>query len=185
MARQGKKLSQKIKDSIIADYKAGIYDSKTALARAYKIDRKTLYKILSEESVETGVNMEIVQAGLEYELLKKATLSTIEQKAVEKAIQKRLEMIGEDVDIMLNNRKLIKALQRKTAEKIKNDEIQTIKDIKYTSSAVKDFEAVANPRTVNLMMNNQQNVEVNQQVAQIDRKERIKQIRKEFLKIDE
>ena len=74
------------KNKIIADWKTGKFSSQTALAKHYKVDPKTVKKIL--EGISTS-NAELVEVGAIYENAKKSLKNPVEIKAVEKAVEER------------------------------------------------------------------------------------------------
>ena len=76
------KLSDRQKKNIIALYKTGEYN-KTQLAKKYKVDEKTIRNIT--ENAEPS-NADIVEAGVNYEVLKKSVKSPTEIKAIEKVV---------------------------------------------------------------------------------------------------
>ena len=181
MAKSGKKVNMALKAKIIADYRTQRFKTKTALAKFYGIDRKTLYKIIKEDEmhrIETEVkedHLDIVDAGVQYELMKGSLRTDYEREAIERAVRKRVQMLEDDIRIMMNNRKLIQALQTKTAKKIKEDPNIGAKDINSLSNAVKNFEQVANPKELTI---NNTNINANKAEAtnNVDnRKARIEQ----------
>lgn len=75
------------KNKIIAEWKAGVHKSYNSIATMYKIDPKTVKKLLD------GINQsnaEIVEVGTMYEMAKKSIKNPNEIKAIEVAIQKKL-----------------------------------------------------------------------------------------------
>lgn len=79
-------ISTNKKNKIIADWKTGKFKSKTSLAKHYKVDPKTVGKIIGELE---PVNAELVEVGAMYENAKKSLKNPIEIKAVEKAVEER------------------------------------------------------------------------------------------------
>ena len=75
------------KNKIIAEWKAGVHKSYNSIAVQYKIDPKTVKKLLDGISQS---NADIVEVGTMYEMAKKSIKNPNEIKAVEVAIQKKL-----------------------------------------------------------------------------------------------
>jgi len=114
--------------------------------------------------------------------LKKTKMSALPNQDPEQLARDQIDqMLEDDIRIMMNNRKLIQALQTKTAKKIKEDPNIGARDINSLSNAVKNFEQVANPKELTI---NNTNINANKAEAtnNVDnRKARIEAIRKEFL----
>jgi hypothetical protein len=72
----------------------------------------------------------------------------------------KVQTILEDNDLIGNNRKLLKALQREMAVGIKEGKFKTPQDINAGTSAVKNIEAVANPKDTATKVSVQQNTVV-------------------------
>lgn len=81
------KLSDRQKNNIIAKWKTGQY-TKSALAKTYKVDEKTIRNIT--ENIEPK-NADFVEATLMLEKVKKSELSPIEITEIDKAVKYRLE----------------------------------------------------------------------------------------------
>ena len=81
-------ISTKKKNQIIADHKAGRFDTQQQLLKHYQVDRKTLVKILEGIS---STNTDIVEAGIAYENAKKSLKNPVEEKAVEKAVDEKIK----------------------------------------------------------------------------------------------
>lgn len=81
------KLSDRQKNNIIAKWKTGQY-TKSALAKTYKVDEKTIRNIT--ENIEPK-NADFVEATLMLEKAKKSELSPIEIAEIAKAVKYRLE----------------------------------------------------------------------------------------------
>jgi len=71
---------------IIADFKAGRFDTQSALLKHYKIDRKTLVKILEGIS---ATNAHVVEAGVKYKNALNSLENPLEKKAVEIVVKER------------------------------------------------------------------------------------------------
>jgi hypothetical protein len=78
-------LSTRKKNIIIADWKTGKYKNPNALAKAFKIDRKTALKLVDGISSE---NASTVEAGVKYEL-EKSQKNPAEKMAIEKAVKEK------------------------------------------------------------------------------------------------
>lgn len=78
-------LSTRKKNIIIADWKTGKYANPNALAKAYKVDRKTVIKLIDGISPE---NASTVEAGVKYEL-EKSQKNPTEKMAIEKAVKEK------------------------------------------------------------------------------------------------
>lgn len=81
------KISDRQKNNIIAKWKTGQY-TKSALAKTYKVDEKTIRNIT--ENIEPK-NADFVEATLILEKAKKSELSPIEIVEIDKAVKYRLE----------------------------------------------------------------------------------------------
>ena len=82
-------LSTRKKNTIVADWKTGKYPSFYAIAKHYKIDKKTAKKLLEGISKE---NAHIVEVLTMAESAKKSLKSPLELNAVEKAVKERLQV---------------------------------------------------------------------------------------------
>ena len=69
------------KNKIIADWKAGRFNTAYAISKEYKIDQKTAQKII--DGFSQG-NADIVAIGTAYEIAKKSIKNPVEKKAIEK-----------------------------------------------------------------------------------------------------
>ena len=78
-------------------------------------------------------------------------------------IKEELNTIIEDNELIGNNRKLLKAFQGLVGKGIKAGIFETPQDIKAGVSAIKDIEAVANPTTAGIRVENNINNQNNQQ----------------------
>ena len=77
-----------------------------------------------------------------------------------------LETALEDMELIENNRKLLKGFQAQIAKSIKSGDYRTPQDIKAGTAAIKDIESIANPRPT-------QQINVNQQQAQQQETKRV------------
>jgi hypothetical protein len=148
-------LSTRKKNTIIADIKAGRYNTITALCKQHKIDRKTYYKICGDLGIKFGQNSDIVEAGVILENAKSQLKTPQEVHSVNKAIEERMSTIEIDNKLIETNRQIARLLQKKVIEQKDDIELSNIKNI---SSTIKDIESIANPKT------NDTNVQVNTQV---------------------
>jgi len=78
------------KNKIIADWKTGKFKSYTQIAKHYKIDPKTAKKILN--GIQQS-NADIVEAAVVVDNAKKSIKNPVEFKAVENAIEERIQNV--------------------------------------------------------------------------------------------
>ena len=76
-----------MKHNIVAKWKTGEY-TKVQLAKAYKVDEKTIRKIVGTQQT---TNAEIVEAGVLVEKAKMSAKSPLDKKEIDNAIKYRLE----------------------------------------------------------------------------------------------
>jgi hypothetical protein len=81
------------KNKIIADWKAGRFNTAYAISKEYKIDQKTAQKII--DGFSQG-NADIVAIGTAYEIAKKSIKNPVEKKAIEKLVEER--SIADDIE---------------------------------------------------------------------------------------
>lgn len=106
------KLTNRQKANILAKWNTGEY-TKTQLAKTYKVTEKVIRNITG---LEKPSNANIVEAGVILETLKKSEKSTIEQKAINHAIEQRLK-----IDFEKDNLKVkVFEAQLKAIDKIKD-----------------------------------------------------------------
>lgn len=117
-------LSTRKKNLIIADYKAGRFEKQTELLKHYKIDRKTLVKILEGIS---PTNTEIVDLGVAYESAKKSLKNPVEIKAIENVVKQRT--IADDIEDLALSGTL--ANLRSVKAKIEKEEVETMQDHRH------------------------------------------------------
>ena len=86
-------LSTRKTNMIIADHKAERFDTQTALLKHYKIDRKTLVKIL--EGITT-TNAHVVEAGVKYKNALNSLNNPVEKKAVENVV--KIRTIADEIE---------------------------------------------------------------------------------------
>ena len=155
---------------IIADYKAGVWSNKSLLAKAHKISRSQLYKILQD--VESS-NADIVDMGVEYELAKKNTKNVHEKNAIEDAVAYRISTIEIDNKLMENNRKLALIAQKKLVDTKESIDITNVRSF---TGAIRDIEAIAqsnkdkkeNNVEINIQNNNTQEMSVGDKLKLIE-----------------
>lgn len=109
---------------IIADHKAGRFETQKALLDHYKIDRKTLVKILEGIS---STNTDIVELGVAYESAKKSLKNPVEIKAIENVVQQRT-IADEIQDVVLSG---TLANLRSAKSKIEREEVETMQEHRH------------------------------------------------------
>lgn len=117
-------LSTKKKNQIIADHKAGRFDTQTALLKHYKIDRKTLLKILGGIS---STNKEIVELGVLYESAKRSLKSPVEIKAIENVVKQRT--IADDIKDEVLSATLLNI--KSVKKKIQSEEVESMQEHRH------------------------------------------------------
>jgi len=122
-------LSTKKKNLIIADHKAGRFDTQTALLKHYKIDRKTLLKILEGIS---STNTDIVDLGVAYESAKKSLKNPVEIKAVENVVKQRT--IADDIKDEALSATLLNI--RSVKKKIQLEEVETMQEHRHAQETI-------------------------------------------------
>ena len=152
------------KNKIIAEWKAGIFKSYNAVANHYKIDPKTVKKILDGISQS---NSDIVEVGVVYESAKKSIKNPIELRAIEKAIAER-SIADEIEDIALSgtlsNLKSIKS-------KIEREEVENMQDHRHAQEtfdkalitagkAARHAPKQVEVNNINAQQNNQYTIEI-------------------------
>lgn len=117
------------KNKIIAEWKAGIFSSYNAVAVQYKIDPKTVKKILYGISQS---NTDIVEVGTKYEMAKKSIKNTIEIKAIEKAIIERT--IADEIEHEVFSGTLENV--RSVRKKIQLEEVETMQEHRHAQATL-------------------------------------------------
>lgn len=142
-------ISTKRKNQIIAEWKAGLFTSYNAVAVHYKVDPKTVKKILDGISQS---NADIVDVGAKYESAKKSIKNPNEIKAIEKAIL--IRTIADDIeDVALDGTLLnVKSVKKK----IELEELNTMQDHKTAQETFDRALITAGkaPRHANTTINN-------------------------------
>lgn len=87
---------------IIADWKTGKFKNPSQLASHYKVDRKTVGKIIEGISQE---HTAVVEAGAIYEKAKKSLKNPVEITAIEKAVEEMT--IADEIESVVNEGTLI------------------------------------------------------------------------------
>lgn len=158
-------LSTKRKNQIIADWKAGRFNTPYAVAKEYKIDQKTAQKIIDGISQD---NAEIVEIGTAYEIAKKSIKNPVEKKAIERLVEER--SIADDIrDEVLSGTLLnIKSVKKK----IELEEIEDMQDHRHAQE-IFDKALITSgnaPRHANqqINVNTQNNIQTNTAVLSED-----------------
>lgn len=153
------------RNKIIAEWKAGLFISYNSVAVSYKIDPKTVKKILDGISQS---NTDIVEVGAIYENAKKSIKNPNEIKAIEKAITERT-IKDEIKDLALAT---TLANIRSVKNKIEREEVETMQDHRHAqetidkaliSSGVADRHAPK--QDINLTNAQQNNTEITVQIT--------------------
>ena len=121
-------LSTRKKNLIIADHKAGRFETQTALLKHYKIDRKTLVKVLEGIS---STHAEIVEAGVVYESAKKSLKNPVEIKAIENVVKQRT--IADDIkdEVLIGTLRNVKSISKK----VESEQVESMQDHKHAQDA--------------------------------------------------
>ena len=173
-------ISTRKQNIIRADWKAGRYKSHTALAKHYKLDPKTVRKILGELSQS---HTELVELGAVYENAKKSLKNPTEIKAVEKAVEERT--IADEIEDLVfkgtrtNVKKVIKVLKNgKKLEKINTGlGIQQFEEVGLGTGDYKNIQETFDkalitagkaPRHANSTITNTNALQNNQKIIKIE-----------------
>ena len=126
------------------------------IVKKYKVARKTLVNKISAEKWEVlgGLNTHINEFK---DSLEQISHNTHNDPILQEIALEKIETILEDNELIGNNRKLLKAFQGLIGRGIKKGIYSEAKDIKAGVSAIRDIEAISNPQTsqVNIQNNNQ------------------------------
>lgn len=117
-------ISTKRKNQIIAEWKAGLFSSYNSIATTYKIDPKTVKKILDGISQS---NTAVVEVGVVYENAKKSIKNPNEIKAIEKAIIERT--IADDIQDLVLSGTLLNL--KSIVKKIEAEEVETMQEHRH------------------------------------------------------
>lgn len=117
------------KNKIIAEWKVGKYPSYNAVAVAYKIDPKTVKKIL--DGIEQS-NVYIVEDGARYEIAKKSIKNPNEIKAIENRVKEL--SIADEVEIEAFGATLDNI--RSVRKKIQLEEVENMQDHRHAQATI-------------------------------------------------
>lgn len=117
------------KNKIIAEWKAGIFRSHNAVATHYKIDPKTVKKILDGI---TQSNTDIVEVGALYESAKKSIKNPNELKAIEKAVIER--SIADEIEACVFDGTLLNV--KSVSKKLQLEEVETMQDHRHAQATL-------------------------------------------------
>jgi len=152
-------LKQSKKDKIIAEAKAGRFKNVTELCEKHKISRKTYYQLEKSNNFKFGDNVGIVEASLLLEQAK-SNKKVTEIRAIEQTVKERISTIEIDTELVANNRKIAKLIQAKIVANKDEIDLRTIKNV---TGAIKDIEAIANPKdNGKVEVNTQVNTQINE-----------------------
>ena len=122
-------ISTKRKNQIIAEWKAGLFSSYNSVATTYKIDPKTVKKILDGISQS---NVDIVSVGATYEIAKKSIKNPTELKAIEKRV---IELsIADQVEAEAFSATLENI--RSVRKKIQLEEVDNMQDHRHAQATI-------------------------------------------------
>ena len=141
------------KDNILAKWNTGQY-SKSELARKYKISEAYVRKLIKGKPPKYK---ELVEVSSAIEVLKKCETNSTELKAIDIEVKKKVDTTQIDNELIENNRKIAKLLQKKIVEN--KDEI-SLNNIRQVAGTIKDIENIANPKTDDVKVEN--NIQNNQ-----------------------
>jgi DNA-binding XRE family transcriptional regulator len=147
------KLTDRQRDNILAKWNTGQY-SKSELARKYKVSEKTIRNIINGQPPKYK---ELVEVNTAIEMLKKSEISPSERQAIDIEVKKKVDTTQIDNELIENNRKIAKLLQKKIVEN--KDEI-TLNNIRQVAGTIKDIENIANPKSNDVKVEN--NIQNNQ-----------------------
>ena len=130
------KLTARQKENILAKWNTGFY-TKTELARKYKVNEKTIRNIIGNKPPK---HKELTEINMMIEATKKAEISPIERQAIDRATEEKIKTLELDNELILNNRKIAKLLQKRIVE---NKDNISLKNVKQVSSTILDIEKIA------------------------------------------
>ena len=133
-------ISIRRRKKILAEWKAGKFNNAHQIAKKYRIDHKTAKKIIMGVA---QTNAHITDALELVENAKRAIKSRVEIQAIEKTVQDRISTMEIDNELIDNNRKLAKLVQKKI---LQNKDDIDLRSIKNVTGALKDIENIANPQ---------------------------------------
>ncbi len=126
-----------------------------AIVKKYKVSKKTLANKISAEKWEIIGELNAHINGFK-DSLEKISHNTLNDPIKQEIALEKIETILEDNELIGNNRKLLKSFQSLISRGIKAGVFAQAKDIKSGVSALRDIEAISNPQTsqVNIQNNN-------------------------------
>jgi hypothetical protein len=142
-------LSTRKKNQIIAEWKAGRFNSYYAVAKHHQISQPIAKKMLV--NIDQS-NVDIVRTGVEYETAKKLSKNLVEIKAIENEVANRIKVDN------ISNKILDKASQmissNKTIEKVNvGDGMQSFQERELNSADLKNLADTVDKASVTLGVN--------------------------------
>ena len=157
-----KQISKRQWEEIRADFERGL--SQAEIRKKYNISPSTLGSKIAREGWR--LSHEHISALSDFkEASAKISESFLNANETQKKeLLDRTITILEDNELMINNRKILKAFQGKIIAGLKNGAYEKPSDIKAGTSALKDIEAIANPQAnkqeINIQNTNAQQVNI-------------------------
>ena len=134
------------------------------LCDMYNIEKKTIQNRISREKWEVTGNINSDINEFKDSLGKITEYVSQNDEIKNNEIILRVNTILEDNELMINNRKILKAFQGKIIAGLKNGAYEKPNDIKAGTSALKDIEAIANPQAskqeINIQNSNAQQINI-------------------------
>ena len=134
------------------------------LCDMYNIEKKTIQNRISREKWEVTGNINSDINEFKDSLGKITGYVSQNDEIKNNEIILRVNTILEDNELMINNRKILKAFQGKIIAGLKNGAYDKANDIKAGTSALKDIEAIANPQAnkqeINIQNSNNQQTNI-------------------------
>ena len=139
-------------DEIKADYEAGM--SQAELRKKYGIPAGTLGNKIKRDNWQLSQTQKVA-----LDEFKKASGKVCESLSQANETQKKemaqqINVTLENLEIIANNRKIAKAFQSLMVRGISEKRYATPTEIKQGTSALKDLEAIANPQSSKIEINN-------------------------------
>ena len=143
------------------------------LCDMYSIEKKTIQNRISSEKWEVTGNINTDINEFKDSLGKIAGYVSQNDEIKNNEIILRVSTILEDNELIINNRKILKAFQGKIIAGLKNGAYEKPNDIKAGTSALKNIEAIANPQANKQEINiqNTNNQQTNIEVENMSQKE--------------
>jgi len=153
MARPSKYNWEVIKEA----YEKGF--TKDEIVKKFNIPKAILTNKINKEKwvILCDVNADVEGLNVKLEAVAQ---NYAQNPIIEEMFQDRINTIIEDNELIGNNRKLLKAFQGLVGKGIKEGTYKTPQDIRAGVGAIKDIEAVANPKTNDIKVEN--NIQNNQ-----------------------